>query len=134
MNALTGPDYDISQNGWDIVASPRHADVVTVTGPMTSAMRTPAGRTLEAVPDPKVVLAIGDCALGCGVFAGGADIGAGAVAELGATITVPGCPPTPTAIKAGLALAAQALSDRHVSSHRDDIQAAQHDWTPLRKV
>ena len=112
MNALTGPDYDITQNGWDIVASPRHADVVTVTGPMTEAMRVPAQRTLEAVPNPKIVVAIGDCAAGCGVFAGGAHVGSGAVAELGATIVVPGCPPTPTMIKAGLLRAVEALRER----------------------
>ncbi len=110
MNALAGPDYDITQDGWDMVASPRHADVVTVTGPMTDAMRAPAETTLEAVPDPKVVVAVGDCAIGCGVFAGRASVGAGAGVELGAAVTVPGCPPTPHAIKAGLQRAAQALS------------------------
>ena len=109
MNALAGPDYDITQHGWDIVASPRHADVVTVTGPMTEAMRVPAQRTLEAVPDPKVIVAIGDCAVGCGVFAGSSGVGAGACIELGATIAVPGCPPTPSMIKAGLLRATQAL-------------------------
>jgi Ni,Fe-hydrogenase III small subunit len=124
MNALGGPDYDITQDGWDIVASPRHADVVTVTGPMTDAMRVPAQRTLEAVPDPKVVVAIGDCAVGCGVFAGGADVGAGAVVELHATITVPGCPPTPSMIKAGLLRAAQALSAPRESSHGIDSDSS----------
>jgi Ni,Fe-hydrogenase III small subunit len=103
-------------NGWDIVASPRHADVITVTGPMVDAMRTPAARTLEAVPDPKVVVAIGDCAAGTGVFAGTSGAGAGAGVELGATIIVPGCPPTPSMIKDGLLLAAQALSDQLASS------------------
>lgn len=110
LNALTGPDYDISQHGWDIVASPRHADVITVTGPMVPAMRSPARRTLEATPDPKVVVAIGDCAAGCGVFAGGASVGVGAVIEAGAAVVVLGCPPTPAAIKTGLARAAEALS------------------------
>lgn len=112
MNALTGPDYDITQNGWDIVASPRHADVITVTGPMTEAMRVPAQRTLEAVPDPKIVVAIGDCAGGCGVFDGCAQVGAGAGPELGATIVVSGCPPTPAMIKEGLLRAAAALRVR----------------------
>jgi Ni,Fe-hydrogenase III small subunit len=110
MNALTGPDYDISQAGWDIVASPRHADVITVTGPMVSAMRDPARRTLEATPDPKVVVAIGDCAAGRGVFAEGACVGDGAVVELGATIVVLGCPPTPAMIKTALTRAAEALT------------------------
>jgi Ni,Fe-hydrogenase III small subunit len=112
MNALTGPDYDISQDGWDIVASPRHADIITVTGPMVSAMRNPARRTLEATPDPKIIVAIGDCAAGCGVFAEDAGVGDGAVVEAGASIVVLGCPPTPAMIKTGLARAAEALSAR----------------------
>ena len=116
MNALNGHHYDITQDGWDIVASPRHADVVTVTGPMTQAMRVPAHRTLEAVPEPMVIVAIGDCAVGCGVFAGGAGVGAGAGVELGATISVPGCPPTPSMIKSGLLRAAQALGRRQKES------------------
>jgi Ni,Fe-hydrogenase III small subunit len=110
MNALTGPDYDISQDGWDIVASPRHADVITVTGPMVPAMRHPARLTLEATADPKIVVAIGDCAAGCGVFAGDVGVGDGAVIEIGASIVVLGCPPTPAMIKTGLAQAAKALS------------------------
>jgi len=113
MNALSGPDYDITEDGWDLVASPRHADVVTVTGPMTNAMRIPAGRTLEAVPEPKIIIAIGDCAMGCGVFAGSTGAGMGAGVELGAEICVPGCPPTPAMIKAGLLRAAHCL-DAHV--------------------
>jgi Ni,Fe-hydrogenase III small subunit len=112
MNALAGPDYDLTQDGWEIAASPRHADVVTVTGPMTDAMRVPAQRTLEAVPAPKVVVAVGDCALGCGVFAGNPGNGGGAGVELGAAIAIPGCPPTPAAIKAGLRRAAAALDGR----------------------
>jgi len=126
MNALAGPDYDITRHGWDIVASPRHADVVTVTGPMTEAMRVPARRTLEAVAAPKVIVAIGDCAVGCGVFAGGAGLGSGACLELGATIAVPGCPPTPTMIKAGLLRAAQALGTppaRDAGLHPTDLRS-----------
>jgi Ni,Fe-hydrogenase III small subunit len=129
MNALAGPDYDITQNGWDIVASPRHADVITVTGPMVDAMRSAASRTLEAVPDPKVVVAIGDCAAGCGVFAGTSGVGAGAGGELGATIVVPGCPPTPSMIKEGLLLAAQALSDLVKPSRGSDVDQTKMDAT-----
>ncbi|HTJ25362.1 MAG TPA: oxidoreductase [Candidatus Limnocylindria bacterium] len=112
MNALFGPDVDITQHGWELVASPRHADVVTVTGPMTEAMREPARRTLEAVPEPSVVVAVGDCALGTGVFAGSPDVGAGAGVELGAAVAVPGCPPAPEAIVAGLRRAAEVLDRR----------------------
>ena len=107
MNALNNAFYDITKDGWEIVASPRHADVITVTGPMTVAMREAAHATLEATPAPRVVIAVGDCALGEGPWAGAPDAGAGAVIELGATVTVRGCPPTPDAIKAALAEAAR---------------------------
>ena len=109
LNALAGPAYDTTREGWSIVASPRHADVVTVTGPMTDAMRGPAAATLEAVSRPCVVVAIGDCAAGEGPWSGAPHAGAGAGVELGAAVTVRGCPPTPDAIKAGLAAAARAL-------------------------
>src|ERR1700682_4765735 len=78
MNALTNPFYDITKDGWDIVASPRHADVVSVTGPMTDAMRDAARRTVDAVSQPAVIVAIGDCAAGIGPWAGAPNAGAGA--------------------------------------------------------
>ena len=109
MNALAGPAYDITQHGWDLVASPRHADVVTVTGPMTEAMRDAAAATLAATSDPVVVIAIGDCAIGCGPWSGVGSAGSGAGPELGARVLVPGCPPTPNGIKRGLRQAARLL-------------------------
>jgi Ni,Fe-hydrogenase III small subunit len=109
MNALNNAFYDITREGWDIVASPRHADVVTVTGPMTDAMRGPARDTLEAVPRPRVVVAVGDCAAGMGPWADAARAGLGAGVELEATVVVAGCPPHPEAIRAGLAAAARLL-------------------------
>jgi Ni,Fe-hydrogenase III small subunit len=109
MNALAGPAYDISQEGWNIVASPRHADVITVTGPMTTAMRGAALATLEATTQPCVVIAVGDCAAGTGPWAGAAQAGDGAGVELAATVTIPGCPPAPDAIRLGLQQAARLL-------------------------
>ncbi len=113
MNALVGPDYDITQHGWDLVASPRHADVVTVTGPMSEAMREPAAKTLAAVPYPRAIVAIGDCAAGTGALCNIGSAGAGAGIELAADVIVRGCPPTPEAIKAGLREAAAHI-DRSV--------------------
>jgi Ni,Fe-hydrogenase III small subunit len=110
MNALNNAYYDITRDGWDIVASPRHADVITVTGPMTVAMRAAAEQTVDAVPAPRVVVAIGDCAAGVGPWAGAPEAGAGAGVELGATIFVHGCPPTPEAIRSGLEEAGNLLS------------------------
>lgn len=108
VNALSNAYYDITREGWDIVASPRHADVVTVTGSVTETMRDAARSTLEATPRPYVVVAIGDCALGKGPWAGAAEAGKGAVAELGATVWVSGCPPAPEAIRAALAEAVRS--------------------------
>jgi len=112
MNALNNAFYDITQEGWDIVASPRHADVVTVTGPMTEAMRSAAQATLDATPRPRVVVAVGDCACGIGPWRDAPAAGRGAVVELGATVEIPGCPPTPDALRAGLRAAAEQLEDR----------------------
>ena len=109
VNALTNAFYDITQEGWDIVASPRHADVITVTGPMTEAMRRAARETVDATPTPRVIVAIGDCAVGEGPWAQSPEAGDGAVVELDATIAVRGCPPTPGAICAALTEAARTV-------------------------
>lgn len=110
MNALSNAFYDITQDGWDIVASPRHADVITVTGPMTDAMRPAARATLEATARPFVVVAVGDCAIGKGPWSDAPAAGAGAVVELGAEIEIAGCPPAPEALRRGLREAAERLA------------------------
>jgi formate hydrogenlyase subunit 7 len=109
MNALAGPAYDITQLGWDIVASPRHADVITVTGPMTVAMRDPAKRTIKATPSPRVIVAVGDCAVGDGPWSNIGTAGPGAGVECAASVKIPGCPPTPSDIVRGLHQAAESL-------------------------
>jgi Ni,Fe-hydrogenase III small subunit len=97
-----GPVYDAERYGARLVASPRHADALLVTGPVTRNMRVALRRTHEAVPAPKVVVALGDCARGCGVFAGAYGV-AGAVDDVVPVDTeVPGCPPEPEAIVAAL--------------------------------
>ena len=87
--------YDAERYGARLVASPRHADALMVTGPVTHNMVTPLRKTYEATPSPKVVVAVGDCALGCGVFAGGYGV-AGPVSEfVDVDAEIPGCPPEP---------------------------------------
>lgn len=113
MNALAGPDYDLTQYGFEIVASPRHADVVTVTGPMTEATREVAKTTVDAVPRPRVIVGIGDCAAGAGAWCGAPCAGSGAGVELEAQVVVTGCPPAPTDILAGLRAAAAILDERY---------------------
>ncbi|MPZ26914.1 MAG: NADH-quinone oxidoreductase subunit NuoB [Micromonosporaceae bacterium] len=95
-----GPVYDAERYGARLVASPRHADALLVTGPVTRNMAEPLRRTYEAVPEPRRVVAVGDCARNCGVFAGAYGV-AGAVADVvPVDVQVPGCPPAPEAIVA----------------------------------
>ena len=93
-----GPVYDGERYGVRLVASPRHADALLVTGPVTKNMAVPLAKTYEATPAPKVVVALGDCALDCGVFRGAYGV-EGAVGDVvPVDVEVPGCPPDPAAI------------------------------------
>ncbi|MFI6599783.1 NADH-quinone oxidoreductase subunit B family protein [Nonomuraea sp. NPDC050536] len=93
-----GPVYDAERYGARLVASPRHADVLLVTGPVTRNMEVALRRTYEAVPEPRRVIALGDCARDCGVFAGAYGV-AGSVSDvLPVDVEVRGCPPRPEAI------------------------------------
>jgi Ni,Fe-hydrogenase III small subunit len=98
VGAAFGPVYDAERYGARLVASPRHADAVLVTGVVTHNMREPLRRTVEATPRPRLVLAVGDCARNCGVF-GNAHGVAGAVSDVvDVDLEVPGCPPEPSAV------------------------------------
>lgn len=100
--AAFGPVYDVEQFGVRLVASPRHADALVVTGPVTKNMAVPLVKTFEATPGPKLVIALGDCARNCGVFAGGYGV-AGSVADIvSVDLEIPGCPPAPDVIVAAL--------------------------------
>jgi len=97
-----GPVYDAERYGARLVASPRHADVLLVTGPVTRNMAGPLRATHEAMPAPARVVAVGDCARNCGVFAGGHGV-EGAVGDIvPVDIEVPGCPPPPDLLIAAL--------------------------------
>jgi Ni,Fe-hydrogenase III small subunit len=97
-----GPVYDADRYGVRLVASPRHADVLAVTGPVTRNMATALRRTYKATPEPRVVVAVGDCAIGCGEFAGGYGVQGPVDSVVPVDVAVPGCPPTPDAIVAAL--------------------------------
>jgi Ni,Fe-hydrogenase III small subunit len=102
IHALNNAFYDLERFGLRFVASPRHADVLLVTGPVTKNMREALERTYAATPSPKWVVAAGDCAIGCGVFAGSYAV-AGSVADVvPVDLRIPGCPPTPAALLKGL--------------------------------
>lgn len=97
-----GSVYDAERYGARLVASPRHADALLVTGVVTRNMAEPLRRTLDAVPEPRVVVAVGDCARDCGVFARAYGV-VGAVGDVvPVDLEVPGCPPRPEAIVAAL--------------------------------
>ena len=97
-----GPVYDAERFGARLVASPRHADGVLVTGVVTRNMAVPLQKTLDAVPAPRVVVACGDCALGGGPFAGGYGVAGGAGVIARPDVAIPGCPPDPVAITQAL--------------------------------
>jgi Ni,Fe-hydrogenase III small subunit len=108
IHALNNAVYDVERFGIRFVASPRHADVLLVTGPVTRNMKVALERTYAATPEPKWVIAAGDCAAGCGVFAGSYAV-VGAVEQvIPVDLHIKGCPPRPMDLLAGLV----ALLDR----------------------
>ena len=102
IHALNNPYYNIEGDGLKFVASPRHADMLLVTGPVSRHMEEALRRTWEATPDPKLVVAVGDCGA-CGGIFGESYASCGRVANvIPVDVQVRGCPPTPTAILAGI--------------------------------
>ncbi len=102
LHALQNPFYDLERFGLRFVASPRHADVLLVTGPVTRNMREALERTYNAIPDPKWVVAVGDCAATGGLFLEGYACIGPAEAVVPVDLTIPGCPPSPQKLLAGL--------------------------------
>lgn len=102
MHALNNAIYDLERLGVRFVASPRHADVLFVTGPVTKNMQEALLRTYNATPDPKWVVAVGDCALDGGMFATSYAVAGGVNAVVPVDLHIPGCPPAPTAMLKGL--------------------------------
>ena len=105
ISGLTGPHYDLERFGLHFVASPRHADCLLVTGPVTRNMAEALKRTWDATPDPKIVVAAGDCARDGGIFAGSYAVVGGVGAVVPVDAVIPGCPPSPRALLAGLLVA-----------------------------
>jgi Ni,Fe-hydrogenase III small subunit len=103
LGAVSNPFYDLQRFGLDIVASPRHADVLLVTGPVTTRMAGPLRTAYDAMPEPRLVAALGDCALGCNVLGDRAELVGSLEAVLPVDVRIPGCPPTPAEIAAALA-------------------------------
>lgn len=102
IHALNNPFYDLERFGLRFVASPRHADVLMVTGPVTTNMAEALKRTYDATPDPKWVVAVGDCAIDCNVFRGSYAVAGPVEAVVPVDLRIRGCPPTPTQLLEGL--------------------------------
>jgi Ni,Fe-hydrogenase III small subunit len=109
----SSPYSDLQRFGIGIVASPRHADVLLVTGPVTTRMRGPLLAAWAAMPEPRRVVALGDCALGIDVLGIPDEIVGPVEAVLHVDLRIPGCPPTPDVIAAGLL---ELIDGAHVSA------------------
>ncbi|MBI5550556.1 MAG: NADH-quinone oxidoreductase subunit NuoB [Desulfobacterales bacterium] len=95
LNVLATPFFDLARFGINFVASPRHADAIVVTGPVSRNMRTALLQTYEAVPAPKAVIAVGACAISGGPFQGSPEVSDGLESILPVDLFIPGCPPHP---------------------------------------
>jgi len=104
IHALNNAVYDVERFGIKFAASPRHADVLLVTGPVTHNMRTALERTYAATPGPKWVVAVGDCAAGCGVFAESYATVGSVAKVVPVDLVITGCPPKPVDLLKGLLL------------------------------
>jgi Ni,Fe-hydrogenase III small subunit len=102
IHALNNAFYDLERFGLHFVASPRHADVLLVTGPVTRNMREALERTYNATPDPKWVVAVGDCAVDGGIFSSSYAVVGGVSAVVPVDLHIRGCPPRPTQLLKGL--------------------------------
>ncbi len=102
IHALNNAYYDLERFGLHFVASPRHADVLLVTGPVTANMREALERTYHATPDPKWVVAVGDCGRDGGVFVGSYACVGGVSEVIPVDLHIPGCPPNPMQLLEGL--------------------------------
>ncbi len=111
LHMLNSIVYDLERFGLRFVASPRHADVLLVTGPLTHNMREALLRTWIAMPDPKWLVAVGDCASDGGVFKGSYAIAGGVDAALPVDLLIRGCPPAPAQLLNGLRTLLEANAD-----------------------
>ena len=102
LNAATNPYYDLQRYGLSIVASPRHADVLLVTGQITTRMAEPLRRAYEAMPEPRLVAALGDCSAGCSILGDPAQHAGPLERIVPVDLRIPGCPPTPGRIAEAL--------------------------------
>ena len=116
IHALNNAFYDLERFGLRFVASPRHADVLLVTGPVTKNMREALERTYHATPDPKWVVAVGDCAVDGGIFSGSYAVTGGVSKVVPVDLHIRGCPPSPNEILKGLIALLEHVSEKTAAS------------------
>ena len=112
IHALNNAIYDLERFGLRFVASPRHADVLLVTGPVTKNMREALERAYRATPDPKWIVAVGDCAVSGGLFAEGYAVEGGVGKVIPIDLNIPGCPPSPEQLLKGLLALLSGVENR----------------------
>jgi Ni,Fe-hydrogenase III small subunit len=112
ITGLTNPIYDSERFGIHFVASPRHADMLLVTGPVTRNMEVPLRKTYDATPEPKLVVAVGDCAQTCGVFKGSYAVAGSVDQFIPVNVFVHGCAPEPADILHGILTALDRMSEK----------------------
>ena len=117
VNVLNTVGWDLGRFGIQMVASPRHADGLLITGPVTQNMRLALQKTYDAVPEPKIVIAVGACAIAGGPYINHAEVNNGADAVVPVDLYVPGCPPHPLTILDGLLRLLDRLPRKAISSH-----------------
>ena len=125
ITGLTSPIYDMERFGMHFVASPRHADMLLVTGPVTRNMEIPLRRTYEAIASPKFVVAVGDCAKTCGVFKDSYAVVGPVDRVIPVDISIAGCPPEPTDILQGIleGLGRFSVKRGKTAPRREPVQA-----------
>jgi Ni,Fe-hydrogenase III small subunit len=129
LTLTSGPYVDLQRFGLGIVASPRHADVLLVTGPITTRMREPVLAAYAAMPEPRRVAALGDCALGCNMLGTAEEIVGPVDALLPVDLRIPGCPPAPAAIAAALLGLIDATNNHHAKrSDMSHLEPPEQRW------
>jgi Ni,Fe-hydrogenase III small subunit len=121
ITALNNPVYDIERFGIHFVASPRHADMLLVTGPVTRNMEIALRQTYEATPEPRMVVAVGACGISGGIFGTSYASGGGVASAIPVDVYIPGCPPRPEALLHGIFVALDRYAQKSTAQNASSM-------------